>query len=235
MGTDVTIKANGHGIIVILPNDCDFNRLIYLVRQKFMTSGYYFKGKGNINISFSGRNVTNAEKNILIREINSIPDINTKFEKHTEVMLPALQNKMHLKEFAGEKKEHIQPVRDVGLFCCGTLLKGDILEVKKSIVVMGDVEAGARVISSGNIIITGRLLGSACAGRNNYNNRFILASYMKPEQVSIGRKILKLTRRERKKLNTKDAVMAYILGCNIVFEPLPFTNYSNDKQKDYRS
>ena len=230
MSTDVVIKANGHGIIVMLPADCDFNRIIFLVRQKFLSSGYYFREKGEIYISFTGRHITKAERDVLLMEINSIPGIDVHFILHepktiqNSLMLPALPQKITAKS---------PPLKEPGLFYYGTLGRGDILEVHDSIIILGDVEAGAHVISGGNIIITGHLLGTATAGRCRDENRFVLASFMLPTQINIGRIGLKLNRRDRKKLNTKDAVMAYILGCNIVFEPLPFNHYSNDEPVIY--
>lgn len=239
MGTDVIIKANGHGIIVVLPNDCDFNKMIFLVRQKFLSSRYYFREKGEIYISFSGRNITSVEKEVLIQEINGIPGIDVHFimddskGKQKSLMLPVLHQDIITAGSGRKNSNKSSPVKEPGLFYHGTLCKGDILEVNESIIILGDVEPGAHVISSGNIIITGKLRGAASAGRNKCDNRFVLASYMMPTQINIGRTRLKLTRKDRKKLNTKEAVMAYILECNIVFEPLPFENYSNDKLTGY--
>ena len=62
-----------------------------------------------------------------------------------------------------------------GQFFKGTLYRGDSLESEASIVIIGDVEHGARVTAKGNIVILGELKGSAFAGASGDENTVIVA------------------------------------------------------------
>jgi len=53
-------------------------------------------------------------------------------------------------------------------------------------VVVGDVNGGAEVIASGNIIVLGILRGMVYAGANSNNDAFIAGLSIKPTQIRIG-------------------------------------------------
>lgn len=62
---------------------------------------------------------------------------------------------------------------------------GQVLEVKGDLLLIGDVNPGGKVISSGNIYIMGSLHGIAHAGAKGDKNAIIVASYMNPSQLRI--------------------------------------------------
>ena len=72
-----------------------------------------------------------------------------------------------------------------GQFYKGNLRSGQVLEVETSVVVIGDVNIGAKVVSKGNIIILGNLKGNAFAGAGGNKNSFVLALGMQPIQIRI--------------------------------------------------
>lgn len=67
-----------------------------------------------------------------------------------------------------------------GQFYRGTLKRGDTLESEASIVIIGDVEHGARVTAKGNVIILGELKGTVTAGAAGNDQAVILAFSMSP-------------------------------------------------------
>ena len=73
-----------------------------------------------------------------------------------------------------------------GQFYRGTLKRGDTLESEASIVIIGDVEHGARVTAKGNVIILGELKGTVTAGAAGNDQAVILAFSMSPLQLRIG-------------------------------------------------
>jgi septum site-determining protein MinC len=227
MDTNVTIKANGYGIIVILEENPSFEEILAAVRAKFLCFKYYFRDKGNIYISFKGRKLSGEEADLLMDMLNNLPDIDVHFALRQEpinyhktaLCLPANTYR------TSNPRVFKKPNRLPGLFYRGSLKKGEILEVKQSIVIIGDVYSGAQVISGGNVIITCKRAGSCVAGRDGQVERFVLASEMRPSQIKIGLKEVNLTKKDLKQLNTKDAVMAYIRKERIVFEPLPFRHF----------
>jgi septum site-determining protein MinC len=62
---------------------------------------------------------------------------------------------------------------------------GQVLEVKGDLLLIGDVNPGGKVISTGNIYIMGSLHGIAHAGVKGDKNAIITASYMNPSQLRI--------------------------------------------------
>lgn len=228
MDTDVIIKANGQGIIVMLNNRISFEDLISSVRQKFMKSMSHFKEKGSVYVSFQGRILSEEEISKLFHVINHIPGIDIRFirknEKNNETMSDtALIIPPHSsKEFA---ENFITTPGIRNLFYVGQLKSGQILEVKKSIIVLGDVWQGAKIISGGNIIIIGNLYGTAVAGRDHQQKRFVLAQNMQPVHIQIGNVRKDFSIRNQRKFHTKDAVMAYCENGQMIFESLSHTSF----------
>jgi septum site-determining protein MinC len=67
----------------------------------------------------------------------------------------------------------------------GTLRSGDHLEVEGSLLVLGDVNPGARVSAAGDVRIWGRLRGVAHAGRGGNTKARIVALQLRPLQLRI--------------------------------------------------
>ncbi|WP_164668480.1 septum site-determining protein MinC [Virgibacillus doumboii] len=62
---------------------------------------------------------------------------------------------------------------------------GQVLEVVGDLLLIGDVNPGGKVVTTGNIFIMGNLHGIAHAGSNGDRKAIIAASYMKPSQLRI--------------------------------------------------
>ncbi|MFI3201446.1 MAG: septum site-determining protein MinC, partial [Eubacteriales bacterium] len=71
-------------------------------------------------------------------------------------------------------------------FYKGTLKNGQVLEMENSIIVIGDVESGCKIISEKNIIILGTLHGEAHAGATGEEGHFVIALDMEPTKLKIG-------------------------------------------------
>ena len=71
----------------------------------------------------------------------------------------------------------------------GTVRSGEYIESAGDLLILGDVNPGAKVSAEGNIIIWGRLLGIAHAGSKGNSNATISALQLRPLQIRIGKKI----------------------------------------------
>ena len=67
----------------------------------------------------------------------------------------------------------------------GTLRSGDHLEVEGSLLVLGDVNPGARVSATGDVRVWGRLRGVAHAGQGGNRDARIVALQLRPLQLRI--------------------------------------------------
>ncbi|MCR4716243.1 MAG: septum site-determining protein MinC [Lachnospiraceae bacterium] len=120
--------------------------------------------------------------------------------------------------------KEIEVSDDLGHFYRGTLRSGQSIEFASSIVVIGDVNPGAKVIAKGNIIVIGSLKGAAYAGVNGNKNSFIIALDMDPMQLRIGNLYARSPDSKgflkKKKHAVQQMQIAYVEGDNIYIEPI---------------
>ena len=75
------------------------------------------------------------------------------------------------------------------LFHQGTLRSGENLEGEGDLLLLGDVNPGAKVSAGGNVMIWGKLRGTAHAGKSGNNHAKIVALQLRPLQLRIGEMI----------------------------------------------
>lgn len=63
--------------------------------------------------------------------------------------------------------------------------RGEIIESGHHVIIIGDVHAGAEVISTGNIIVWGKILGAVHAGSAHDESAFICALHLAPTFIQI--------------------------------------------------
>lgn len=91
------------------------------------------------------------------------------------------------------------------IFNKGSLRSGQKIEYEGSIVIIGDVNAGAEVIAAENIIILGELRGLAHAGAKGNKQAIIASNKIDCPQIRIADKIKEI---EKEELSTQN--YAYI-------------------------
>ena len=125
---------------------------------------------------------------------------------------------------AMEKKEEQADLMNLqdGRFYKGTLRSGQVLESETSVIILGDVNPGARVISKGNVIVLGSLKGNIFVGAAGNENAFVAALSMEPMQIRIGDVIARCADNapvKKKKAEDKPKI-AYVEDGNIYIEPI---------------
>ena len=106
------------------------------------------------------------------------------------------------------------------IFHQGTVRSGEYIESYGDLLILGDVNPGAKVSATGNIIIWGRLLGIAHAGREGDSNATISALQLRPVQLRIADKI---ARGPKEKPQIGLAEQARIDTEKIIISPLETT------------
>ena len=96
----------------------------------------------------------------------------------------------------------------------GPVRSGVILDHAGHIVIFGDVNPGAEVRAEGNIVVLGRLKGTAHAGIGSATG-FILALRLEPQQLRICRMVARAGDSDR---SAGDAELAYVAGDSIIVE-----------------
>ena len=212
MKNAVIIKSFPNGISLYLDDTLDFDTLLEEVALKFHEADNFFKD-AKMALSIEGRVLTATEEKLLIETIT--------YNSHLKIICLVgkddKRNQTYVKAISQiSKKEDAA----MGQLCRGTLHKGQILETEKSIIIIGDVEAGASVISQKDIIVIGSLYGEAYAGGNGSNTRFVVALDMSPEKLRIG-DLTYIHPQKSKWIKSKaQPKIAYIKDGMVVTEPI---------------
>lgn len=183
MKDHVMIKSNKYGLTVYLDTDIPFEELLMDIEAKFRASVHFFEGTG-MAVRFENRILTRTEETQIVDVISETAKIQIlcilDYDEKTEKMYKR----------AVEESVSKIPEPD-GQFYRGTLRNRQVLESETSIVIIGDIEEGATVVSKGNIVVTGTIYGSAQAGASGNTGAMIAASHMEPERLRIGDKTVK--------------------------------------------
>ena len=104
----------------------------------------------------------------------------------------------------------------------GTVRSGEYIESAGDLLILGDVNPGAKVSAEGNVIVWGRLLGIAHAGSKGNSSATISALQLRPLQIRIAKKI---ARGPKEKPQIGLAEQASIDSEEIVISPLEATQF----------
>lgn len=213
MNQSVVIKGNRYGISVFLDPQADFETLIQEVAAKFRESSRFFRG-AKMALSFEGKKLSDEQQ----REVADTITANSQVE--ILCILDQDEEKERLYQAAIERRMQNEKA-NVGRFYKGTLRNGQVLESEGSVVILGDVNPGAKVIAVGNVIVLGALKGTACAGITGNEKVFIAALEMEPTQLRIGNALGRGgdTKERRKKQQLKPMI-AFVGDGGIYVEEL---------------
>ena len=183
MKVAVLMKSNRYGITLYFDPDRTFEDLLKEVEDKFRASEKFF-GHAKLAVEFSGRTFTEEEERRIAETIEDAAkiqilciiekDSNTE-NIHKKILIESLET-IHEKD---------------GRFYKGTLRERQVLESETSIVIIGDIDEGATVVSKGNVVVTGTIYGSVIAGAAGNLNAFIAAFHMEPLRLRIGKYYVK--------------------------------------------
>lgn len=177
MSQTVVIKGNRYGISVYLDPKTDFEELLLEVAAKFRESAKFFKN-AKMALSFEGKRLNSEQQRQVADTIAG--------NSQVEILCILSQDEEEEKRYRAAIEQKLQRERaNVGHFYKGTLRSGQVLESEGSVVILGDVNPGSKVIAVGNIIVLGALKGTACAGITGNSGSFIAALEMEPTQLRI--------------------------------------------------
>ena len=211
MNNSVIIKGTKSGIIVVLDSNLEFEELKQNVAAKFKESSK-FLGNAAMALTFEGRKLTNEEQRELLDVINENSDL------HIVCIVDTDQEKEAM--FSKSLNERLMEIQsNTGQFYKGNLRSGQVLEVESSIIVIGDVNNGAKVVSKGNVIILGSLKGNVFAGASGNSKAFVVALDMEPVQIRIADVIARAPDKKSKEVK-REAKIAFVDDGNIYIETL---------------
>lgn len=190
MKNSVVIKSNKSGMTVIMAPEVPFEQLLTDLAVKFEESARFW-GAAQMALTLAGRPVTPEQE---FQIANVIMD-------HSQIEIVCLvdldgNRTRRCEKALNEKLMELSSA--TGQFYRGCLKKGESLESEASIVVIGDVEPGARVTAKGNVIVLGELRGTVIAGAAGNEESVITALTMAPTQLKIADAATKLNEKGRR-------------------------------------
>lgn len=213
MNNSVVIKGNKYGIVVQMDKNIPFVQLKTDLAEKFKSASKFFD-KANMAVSFEGRKLSSEEE----REVLGIIAENSQLNIVCVIDNDEMKEKI-FKKAVEDKLEELSA--HTGQFYKGTLRSGQLLESESSIIILGDINPGGKVIAKGNVIILGSLKGTVYAGANGNEDAFVVALEMAPIQIRIGDTIARCNETGTKiKPISPDPMIAFVEDENIYIERL---------------
>ena len=232
MSQTVNLKSNRYGINLILDQEVNFPQLLSDIETKFKEAESFFKN-AKMAISFEGRELTQEEELQIVNTITSscslsilcIVDNNTEQEQRLKEVLETMSQTEPMESTKVPREED---ACRTGQFYQGTLRSGQVLECETSVVIVGDINPGAKIISLGNIVVLGSLKGNAYAGAGGNDCAFVVALDMDPVQIRIGNVIARSadkvawprSKKKKKKEPVVEPQVAIVKEGNIYIEPI---------------
>lgn len=213
----VMLKGNKAGIRIVLDDKLSFEELLAEVVKKFQSNAE-FLGNNQVAIAFDGRELSEQEEAILLHAI----------QENSKLQIVCVIDEDAEREALFEKslQERLMSLNShSGQFFKGNLRSGQVMEFETSIVILGDVNVGAQVVSTGNVIVLGNLYGTVYAGASGKEDAFIVATRMNPIQIRISDVIARAA--DEKGKVSKIPQIAYLRDGAIYMDDLSRTSLAN--------
>ncbi|MFA5384279.1 MAG: septum site-determining protein MinC [Eubacteriales bacterium] len=168
----VTIKGTRGGLVILLDPASKLEELKDDLEKKFISSKGFFKGaKFTFHYpSSSPDNPQHDELEKICLQYGLVPN--------KEIHLPVLPSAPVVEDITDDTDE---PARLI----FATIRSGQEIESINNLIIVGDVNPGARLYSGGSIVIFGRCLGSVNAGVPGSDKSAITALLLYPAHLSI--------------------------------------------------
>lgn len=167
----ITIKGTRDGLTLVIDDACSFEAALQELDDKLAVNRPK-RDDPIVSVTVQlGNRYLNEEQKGQLRDL--IGEEN-RFE------IQAFESEVVRRDEAISWKEdsEVKPVNKI-------VRSGQVLQVTGDLLLIGDVNPGGKVVSTGNIYIMGSLHGIAHAGVEGDQKAIIAASYMKPSQLRI--------------------------------------------------
>ena len=180
----VSINLKKDEIIIKLSDEAEQKDIIYSLRKKLPELKKLYKDE-KTPIKVVGKVLKNKEIDEIQTLIKNKIDVEIEFDMPKSLGLHSI-TKTFEKEIAISE----------ATFHRGSLRSGKKLECEGSLIILGDVNSGAEVIASDNIVVLGALRGLAHAGAKGNKQAIIAAGLIDTVQIRIANIVKEIDRDE---------------------------------------
>lgn len=201
----ITINTKKDSIVIKIDENAEQDEIMQELNQKLVELKKLYK-EDDTPITVTGKVLKNKEIDQIQEEINKNINVKVFFDSPRILGLHGIKKTFNKDIATSETKFHK-----------GALRSGQRIEFEGSLVILGDVNDGAEVIASENIVVLGSLRGLAHAGAKGNNDAMIAASSIESQQIRISNVVKEIERDEINKEEIK--TYAYLdKDCNMVIE-----------------
>lgn len=201
----ITINTKKDSIVIKIDENAEQDEIMQELNQKLVELKKLYK-EDDTPITVTGKVLKNKEIDQIQEEINKNINVKVFFDSPRILGLHGIKKTFNKDIATSETKFHK-----------GALRSGQRIEFEGSLVILGDVNDGAEVIASENIVVLGALRGLAHAGAKGNNDAMIAASSIESQQIRISNVVKEIERDEINKEEIK--TYAYLnKDCNMVIE-----------------
>ncbi len=182
--TIISINLRKDEIVIKLNESATQEQIVEGLKKKLTELKKLYKDE-KTPIRVTGKILKNKEIDEIQELIKSKIDVEIEFDSSKGLGLSNIKKTFEKEIATSETKFHR-----------GSLRSGQRLETEGSLVILGDVNSGAEVIASDNIVVLGALRGLAHAGAKGNKQAIIAAGLFDAVQVRIANVVKEINRDE---------------------------------------
>lgn len=168
--------------MIKLNDEAEQKKIMEALKKKLPELKKFYKDESN-PIVITGKVLKNKEMDEIQELIKSKIDVDIDFDMPRGLGLHSIRKTFEKEIAISETKFHR-----------GSLRSGQKLETEGSLVIIGDVNSGAEVMASDNIIVLGALRGLAHAGAKGNKQAIIAAGLVDTVQIRIANIVKEINR-----------------------------------------
>ena len=180
----VSINLRKDEIVIKLDENAEQEQIIFALKKKLPELKKLYKDE-KTPIRVTGKILKNKEIDQIQELIKEKIDVEIEFDMPKSLGLSSIKRAFDKEIAMSETKFHR-----------GSLRSGQKMETEGSLVILGDVNSGAEIMASDNIVVLGALRGLAHAGAKGNKQAIIAAGLFDSVQVRIANIVKEINRDE---------------------------------------
>ena len=180
----ISVNLKKNELVMKINEDASYDNIVESMKKKLPELKKLYKDD-KTPIRVSGKILKNKEIDELQDMIKQEIDVDIEFDTPKSFGLASIKKTFDQEIAVSETKFHK-----------GSLRSGQKMEVEGSIVIIGDVNSGAEIMASDNIVVLGALRGLAHAGAKGNKQAIIAAGIFDSVQVRIANIVKEIDRDE---------------------------------------
>ena len=191
----VVFKGSRRGISMVIDSEMDFEDLCMLIKQKLLQAKDFLGDRKKLIINSNERLLSEAEQLALkilllsldyeVEEFVSTAE-KTHDEEPIEIKLPeGLEGRLGGNLSSQKEKLETYYADGSTLIIRKNIRSGQSIDFDGTLIIFGDVNAGAEIRATGHILVMGTMRGLAHAGFGNNEEAVVYANRLLPVQLRI--------------------------------------------------